>query len=353
MFTFCCEKMEQILVEDLIYYRVLPYSVYDEEGRLLFELGTTVTPELISTLRKTEKIFKKNTNVKPNSATTTIVESNKDNTEDIRQLFNNKTIVEKVDFIRHFAPQHHSLIDDVDINNYTGPLNKHSKFDFSLQIKMKTVFVNAMDLFIAGADQKSFQLLSEIRNKINTEIELLADEFNKFSELLFFGEYNYSHMLNTAMMANIFALKLGYSKNDVADITSAALLHDIGRFRSQGYNNVEDHTIIGYKLIKDKFKLSETIALAVLGHHENNDGSGYPQKLSGDQINVMSNIINICSTYDNLVFNRTPIKIYNNHDALRELLKIGTKSFLPEIFYTFIHMFSYNDITPLEDMIFE
>ena len=72
---------------------------------------------------------------------------------------------------------------------------------------------------------------------------------------------------------------------------------------------------------------------------------------SGDLIAKESQVISICNSFDNLSFNRTPHLVKNSKDAIRALLEMGTKSFMPEALYTFIHMFSYNDTMNFEDMI--
>lgn len=342
--------MEQLLVEDLIYYKVLPYTIYDESEEVLYTKGETLTPEMILELRKLPVVFRRKVSMSISPSSTKPIKTAK---EMFNQTLPNKTIIEKIDFTRSVENLPYSFIDNVDINNYSGPLNKEAKFDFPTQIKIKTVFINAIDFFKQGETGKALELFSEIRNKINEELHLFSNEIVRCSQLLFLGEYNYCHMLNCAMLATALAIKLGYQKLNVSDITMAALLHDLGKLRLSKEQSIKEHSFLSYKIVKDEFKLSPVIANAILGHHENNDGSGYPKGVSSEQISVVSNIINICSTYDNLLFNRTPLKINSNREALREMLNIGTSVFLPDLFYTFIHMFSYNDVTPLEEMIFE
>ena len=111
------------------------------------------------------------------------------------------------------------------------------------------------------------------------------------------------------------------------------------------------HTNIGYKMLSQEMKMPENIALIALEHHENNDGSGYPMGKSGDLISKESKIVHVCNYFDNLSFNRTPYLVKNSKDAVRTMLKLGTKFFMPEALYTFINMFSYNDTENFEDMV--
>lgn len=366
------------MVEELIYYKVLPFAVYGKKGELILSEGETLTPNKIATLRKMPVIYKKS-----KDDTEAIVDYNKMNAVDaelenlakakhpqlqpsgqpqqkeheadaslIAKLDEN-IIIEKIDFIRPVEKRTHSYIDNINVDNYKGPLNKDSIIDYDVQIKIKTVFINALQLFQSGEIDKSLELFLEVRSKIIEELKALADNINKCSGLLFLGEYSNCHLLNTAMLSTALAMRVGYKEEALADVTLSALLHDIGKYRLSAMAPLKEHALLGYDIIKEEFKLPKRVAIAVLCHHENNDGSGYPNGLSGEQIDIPSNIISICSTFDNLVFNRTNFKINNNREALREMLNMGTGTFLPDLFYTFIHMFSYNDVKPLKEMVFE
>ena len=116
-------------------------------------------------------------------------------------------------------------------------------------------------------------------------------------------------------------------------------------------DSVKEHTILGYKLIKDALELPEEVAIVALEHHENNDGSGYPQGLSNDFISEYSQIINVANFYDNLAFNRTHTVVANNKEVLRTMLEVGSKKFSAKMLYTFIHMFNYDDAKDFNDMV--
>lgn len=68
-----------------------------------------------------------------------------------------------------------------------------------------------------------------------------------------------------------------YSQDKILKLGIGAILHDIGKMVSNG----EDHTIEGYKLVKSNNYFSATLCTCIRSHHENEDGSGYPEKLKG------------------------------------------------------------------------
>ena len=167
--------------------------------------------------------------------------------------------------------------------------------------------------------------------------------------------------MNVAIISGLIAKKLEYSSILIENVILAGLLHDIGKLEikldegsallSTHEEEVAEHTRLGYDIIKNKLHLSEDIARAALEHHENNDGSGYPQGISSDYINEIAQIINVASYYDNLACNRTPIHITNNRDALRVMLTTGSKRFSVKMLYTFVHMYNYDDHKDFNDMI--
>jgi HD-GYP domain-containing protein (c-di-GMP phosphodiesterase class II) len=169
--------------------------------------------------------------------------------------------------------------------------------------------------------------------------------------------------LNTAILAATLGHKLEFDTDKIESLTHSALLHDIGmiKFSTELLNKaklsnkeaalLERHTLIGFKILKDEMKMPEEVCLAALEHHENNDGSGYPYGISGNQISEMSQIIGICSFFDDLTSGKTKYKVKNTKDALKIMLEHGSRRFSPELLYKFVNMFKYNDIFPFDEMV--
>lgn len=112
----------------------------------------------------------------------------------------------------------------------------------------------------------------------------------------------------------ILAHNLGLPEAYCRDIHLAAPLHDIGKaglsdavLRRSGIltpderKDMEEHTRIGHGLLKDSrsrvFRMAAEIALT---HHERWDGSGYPQRLRGEQIPLAGRIAAVADVFDAL-----------------------------------------------------
>ena len=326
--------MKLVLLEELKEYKELPYDIFNTEGQLLFAKGEQLNSSQLFFLESIPIILRAE-------------EAEPEPIDD--QEFE---VFEKYDFIKS-EEKARSSFDTLVTKNYKGPVNRVSRIEADTQIKMKAAVSDTIDLFQQDDNEGALKRFLALNNKIITELYNVLPQVHRTSELIFLGEYKYCHMLNTAMLAIALGTKMGYSKDTLSSLVLAALLHDIGKYKMTSSQSNIEHPRIGAEIIKNDFKLPYFISQAVLGHHEHNDGRGYPQGLSGTQINEPSNIISICSTFDNLIFNRTRKKIHNAHEALRALLSIGTTYFLPNVFYTFINMFSYNDVSSLEEILIE
>ena len=160
---------------------------------------------------------------------------------------------------------------------------------------------------------------SYVENMIHIANEMI-DELLKKKSLIIqqidirnMENYNYSHSVNVAILSIIVGISLKCNREELVKIAVAALLHDIGKallpknilYKKERTlkeeKTLKSHCELGYCYLSKYSNIDEDIRLAVLYHHENIDGSGYPKKLKGDQINKIAKIISIANYYDNFM----------------------------------------------------
>lgn len=374
--------MITVTTEELINYKILPFNIYSEFGEKIFSAGENLTPGKLLQLKHLNTLYRDEEEsldiiVDEEDTPIKIPEPKEEDREytkdDLDQLFeeysklattSKERVVESFDMNPNQVLKSNTVVDEINILNYKGPINKKSKIEPQNQIKLKAFFNET----ITGMNNRSYaetaNLFLNIRDKILQDIIFRNDNVVFSSQIKLIGEYQKCHSLNVAILAGSIARKMEMNESSISDMVLAGLLHDIGKTRldpdilnkqtslsNQEQKILQAHTQIGYRMLKEDLKMPENIALVALEHHENNDGSGYPMNKSGDFISKESQIIHICNHFDNLSFNRTPHLVKNSKDAIRVLLELGTKYFMPEALYTFIHMFSYNDTMNFEDMI--
>lgn len=162
-------------------------------------------------------------------------------------------------------------------------------------------------------------------------------------------DYTYRHSLNVAILATNIGKWLGYSPEQLKELGTAALLFDIGKLTipseilnrphkvtSKESKIIQQHTVTGYNMLK-LLNLSDSILLAVLQHHENMDGSGYPLGVSGDKIHEFARIIHICDMYDAMTTDRIYAKKKSPFEVA-DLIRIESGTKLdPGIAYIFLN----------------
>lgn len=359
-------SMKPVSTEELINHKILPYNIYSEFGEKLFSAGELLTPGKLLQLRHMNVLFRDDaapeTPAEPVAEVTAEFATVAKKTEQ-KTVEQPKMIVETFDMRPTTISRNKLSVDDIDIMNYRGPINKSARIDPQTQLKIKAFYTKIQEMLNEKPPLEMLGMYANIRDKIMQDIISESNEVFLSSQLKLLGEYNRCHALNTAILSGAVAKKMSLSENAIYDIVLAGLLHDIGKstispellnkvsLTSAEQKIIQDHTKEGYQIIKIKMQLPENIARVALDHHEHNDGSGYPNGKSGERINIETQIVNVCNYFDNLTSNRTQFKVRNTKEALRVMLSMGTQSFSAEALYTFIHMFSYNDTTNFEEML--
>ena len=163
-------------------------------------------------------------------------------------------------------------------------------------------------------------ILTEINDEIDDLIDEIIDNNNILAiirELEEKDDYTFNHSLNVSMLTTMLGKWLGYSQKKIKQLTIAGLFHDIGKLKIDEniinkpgkltdieFEEIKKHTIYGYNILKETVGISKNVSLAVLQHHEREDGSGYPLGLKKNEIHEYAKIIAICDTYDAMTSNR-------------------------------------------------
>lgn len=143
--------------------------------------------------------------------------------------------------------------------------------------------------------------------------------------------YLKNHCENVQALSFQVGLKIELSLVELVELSSAALLHDIGKIKiplsitnkptSLSYDEYEimkKHSVYSSEILRDS-GFNQNIIDAVLYHHERYDGSGYPGKLKGSNIPLYSRIISLCDAFDCMISKRSYKNPYTFEKALYEI----------------------------------
>lgn len=155
--------------------------------------------------------------------------------------------------------------------------------------------------------------------------------------------YTSGHSLRVSVYSESIAKQMGLPQNKIDLIKSAALLHDIGKIGidksilnktdkldKEEFDTIKTHPSIGATIISDLSYLAN-IADIIKHHHERNDGRGYPDGLTHDNIPLETSILTIADSFDAMTTNRPYRHSLSLETALSEIkINAGTQ-FNPDI----------------------
>ncbi|HLL99576.1 MAG TPA: HD domain-containing phosphohydrolase [Pyrinomonadaceae bacterium] len=148
-----------------------------------------------------------------------------------------------------------------------------------------------------------------------------------------------------------FSLRLGYElgldKNALRNLELGALLHDIGKIgvpdavlrkpsklTDEEWHKMRLHPIYGQRILRS-IPFLEGAARVVAQHHERWDGTGYPLKLRGEEIDLAARIFAVADAFDAMISHRVYRRGRSFKDALRELERCAGTQFDPQIVEAF------------------
>jgi HD-GYP domain-containing protein (c-di-GMP phosphodiesterase class II) len=156
--------------------------------------------------------------------------------------------------------------------------------------------------------------------------------------------YTSGHSRRVSENARVIAQIIGLRPSEVKRVEIAALLHDVGKIhevfapilQKPGRLTDEEHAIMQTHPIKSEELVSRVsqlrdIVAPVRHHHENWNGTGYPDGLAGELIPLASRVIMFADTIDAMTSDRPYRKALDEHAVRQELVKYRAKQFDPTI----------------------
>ncbi|MDH5680405.1 MAG: HD domain-containing protein, partial [Spirochaetota bacterium] len=120
--------------------------------------------------------------------------------------------------------------------------------------------------------------------------------------------------VRVAVLATYIGISLDQSYKRLIAIAAAALLHDIGKVGYSIVNTYEGikvtkekmnlnltHPVYGYKIAKNFLKLQDEICQAILNHHEQPDGKGFPRRVADIKLFITDKIVSTSNLFSHLI----------------------------------------------------
>lgn len=231
---------------------------------------------------------------------------------------------------------------------------------------IKDSAINYLETVFDRNHEYSNELLEETIEGCKDSVESMVDVIQDYSilevqkliaDLSFHDFYTYDHSINVAMysISIMKALKPDASRLELIMAGMGGLLHDLGKVKiptsiinnpgklsDEDFDIIKKHPGYGLELLNDHAchcthdELNFDVIKRVVGeHHENYNGTGYPNKLKGKEISVYARITAIADFYDAITTKRSYHEVLSTEDALEVMARSVGRKIDPKIFEIF------------------
>jgi len=178
-------------------------------------------------------------------------------------------------------------------------------------------------------------------------------------------EYTRGHSERVSKLSVLIGKKLNFGKKRLEKLERGALLHDIGKigirdellykpgdFTPEERARMNQHPEKGHFIVLNSHLLWDIIPM-VRNHHENFDGSGYPDGLKGEAIPLEARIVSLADYFDALATRRPYKDPMSKDESLDYVRSKSGEKFDPKVvkaFLSVVNRFYGQFVKPLEDV---
>ena len=136
------------------------------------------------------------------------------------------------------------------------------------------------------------------------------------------------HALRSMFFAERLGREVGLGARKMENLKTASLLHDLGKLAvdpgvlfkkgkltAEEFEHIKKHIVWGTDLLGRIYLLKEIVAI-MCGHHENYDGRGYPEGISGESIPLEARILCVADIYEALTADRPYREAFSEEEAV-------------------------------------
>jgi putative nucleotidyltransferase with HDIG domain len=196
--------------------------------------------------------------------------------------------------------------------------------------------------------------MPQLKKAVNPMIDSVLrnpDAYAWLTRLKHADNYTYNHSICCAVWAVAFGRHLGMPRKDLQSLALGALLFDVGKMKlpeklinnPKRFNNIEfkivkKHVEHSLEILAETDDINEDVYNMIKMHHERHNGSGYPDGLKGDQINIYGKIAGLVDCYDAMISERVFASPLSPHDAVKKFYEWRNIDFQSELVEQFIQI---------------
>jgi HD-GYP domain-containing protein (c-di-GMP phosphodiesterase class II) len=155
--------------------------------------------------------------------------------------------------------------------------------------------------------------------------------------------------VSITIISAIIGGKLSFSTEKIQELVVASLLHDAGMLRlpqdivkktgalsGAEVEVIKTHTLYSFNIMKNELLYPDSVCQIALQHHERWDGTGYPQRLAGKQINKGALVVSVADAFVAMLTDKSYRNSMTGYQAIKTLVAETASYFSPNVLQTFV-----------------
>ncbi len=197
--------------------------------------------------------------------------------------------------------------------------------NLSLKTKMKQS-IHRLQSELEESQKEIIYILTELMESVSDETGKHIKRVADYSMLLAY----YHPSLTEEDVNTIYHAS---PMHDIGKITIPyEILHKSGKLTQEEFDIIKTHTTAAHSYLRSsKRKILQAADIIAHQHHENWDGSGYPQGLSAESIHIFGRIVALADVFDALTHDRVYKKAWSMDDAVEYIIQNRAKQFDPQL----------------------
>ncbi|MBI4809151.1 MAG: HD-GYP domain-containing protein [Nitrosomonadales bacterium] len=186
-------------------------------------------------------------------------------------------------------------------------------------------------------------------DEISQSISRNPEAFLNLARLKTKDDYTYLHSVAVCALMIALGKQLGLDGETLKDVGLAGLLHDVGKMMiddevlnkpgkltDEEFDLIKEHPRRGWELLKDSSEITAATLDVCLHHHERVDGTGYPERISGEKLTLFARMGAVCDVYDALTSNRCYKNGWEPAETIRKMAEWRNGHFDERVFQAFV-----------------
>lgn len=169
---------------------------------------------------------------------------------------------------------------------------------------------------------EQMQTIKEINEELKSQKEIVEKAYLETIQMLRYtveakDSYTRGHSDRVSAYSVLIGEELGVYDKDLRTLKVGGLFHDIGKIgisdtillkpgklTDDEYNELKKHPAIGMQIVSNSSIFRDLVPI-IYSHHERYDGTGYPQKLKGNDISFLARIVSVADAFDAMTSRRS------------------------------------------------